>query len=376
MGKTRLALESAAQQLDNFEHGVFFVQLTSLDIPERIVPGIAEALNFSFYDGATPEQQLQDFLREKRLLLVMDNYEHLLEGVRVVVDLLRIGPDLKILVTSRTRLNIQEEHRFPITGIDFPEMISPEVVSQSSAVQLFLENARRVQPDFALSDENIGEVARICQMVQGMPLGIILAGAWLELLNPAEITQELAHSLDFLAAELRDLPERQRSMRAVFDHSWRLLSEPERTLFQQVSIFRGGFTREAGEAVTGASLRTLLSLANKSLLQRASTGRFEVHELLRQYGADKLAEDVVQETSVRDRHSAYYCAALHRYEADLKGTRQQAALDEIEVDIENVHVAWNWAVAHSQMESVGPALESFYEFSLHPQPLSGGTRSF
>jgi predicted ATPase/DNA-binding SARP family transcriptional activator len=373
MGKSRLAVEAAARQLDQFEHGVYFVRLAPLNAPERITPAIAEAVNFSFYKGSSPEQQLQDYLREKRLLLVLDNYEHLLDGVGVVVELLRTAPDLKILATSRTRLNIQEEHRFPISGIDFPETMTQADVSQSSAVQLFLASARRVQAGFALTAENSEPVVRICRLVQGMPLGIILAVTWLELLTPAEIVTELARNLDFLETDLRDLPERQRSMRAVFDHSWRLLSEPEREVFQQLSVFRGGFSREAAEAVAGASLRLLLSLVNKSLLQRQPSGRFELHELLRQYGAEKLANqtskvadagirEAFEVSSVRDRHSRYYIAFLKQRETDLKGLRQQTALAEIEADLENARLAWDWAIKQGQIEQIEQGLASLYEF--------------
>ena len=362
MGKSRLALEAAGKQVAHFEHGAYFVRLAPLDAPESIVPAIAEAVNFSFYEGGTQAQQLRDYLREKQLLLIMDNFEHLLEGAEVVVDLLQTAPGLKILATSRARLNIQEEHRFPISGIDMPETVAAEAIGQSSAGQLFLDSARRVQADFALSDENSEPVAEICQLVRGMPLGIILAATWLELLTPTEIAAELVRSLDFLETEMRDLPERQRSMRAVFDHSWRLLSEPEREAFQQLSIFRGGFTREAAEAVCGASLRRLLGLVNKSLLQRAAAGRFEVHELLRQYGADKLAENPAQEATVRNRHCAFFCATLHQREADLKGPGQRAALTEIEADLDNVRVAWAWAVDHRKLAAVDQALEALYNF--------------
>ena len=382
MGKTRLALEIAGRRLDHFKHRVYFVRLARLDTSESIVPAIAEALNFSFYEGGTPEQQLQDYLREKQLLLVMDNYEHLLgdahqlEGAKVVADLLRIAPGLKILATSRARLNVQEEYLFPLTGIDFPEATDPEKIDQSSAVRLFAESARRVQTDFAVTDDNSDSVVQICRLVEGLPLGIILAATWLELLTPAEIADELARSLDFLETELRDLPERQRSMRAVFDHSWRLLSKPEQTVFQQLTVFRGGFTREAAEAVAEASLWVLMGLVNKSLLQREPTGRFEIHELLRQFGAEKLAQDSAQETTARDRHSAFYCAFLHQREADLQGGRQQAALSEIEVDLENVRRAWAWAIENGSFEAVEQALESLYEFYLIQSRFQEGHDTF
>ena len=377
-GKTRLALEAAAGQLDRFEHGVFFVRLGPLSSPESIIPAIAEALNFSFYEGVPPEQQLHNYLREKRLLLVMDNYEHLLAstggmsgGAQIAAELLKVAPGLKILATSRASINLREEQRFPLSGIDVPAEDVVERTAQSSAVALFLQSARRVRPDFELAGENVEPVARICRRVEGMPLAIILAAAWVELLTPIEIAAELERSLDFLESELRDLPSRQQSMRAVFNHSWRLLSEPERQVFRQASVFRGGFTREAAEGVTDASLQTLRGLVSKSFLQVTPIGRYEVHELLRQFGAERLETSKVADADtrerfeileVRDRHSAYYCAYLQQREADLKGVRQQLALAEIEVEFENARAAWDWAVEQADPEAVEQALESLFEF--------------
>jgi predicted ATPase len=243
-------------------------------------------------------------------------------------------------------------------------------VAKYSAIQLFLQNARRIRPDFRLTDDNAPAISQICRLMEGMPLGILLAAAWIELLTPQEIVEEINRSLDFLATDLRDLPERQRSLRAVFDHSWRLLAEKEQAVFQQLSVFRGGFSREAAETVTGASLQTLLALVHKSLLHRAAEGRYEIHELLRQYAAEKLDEQTFQVSETwkvseaRDRHSAYYCAFLHQHEADLKGPRQQAALSEIEADSENARVAWQWAVERGQVEYLGQAIDSLGLFHL------------
>jgi predicted ATPase/DNA-binding SARP family transcriptional activator len=376
IGKSRLALQVGGSYLQRFEHGVCYVRLTPLETPAAMVATIAEALDFSFYEGGQPRRQLLDYLREKSLLLLLDNFEHLLEGVGLVQEILQAAPAVKVLVTSRERLKLRGETLFSLGGLDFPDprpeaaLQSPatdrerggEAVEAYSAVQLFLQTARQVRPDFDPEGDDWPAICNLCQVVQGMPLGLILAAAWVEMLSPEEIVAEIKQSLDFLATDLHDVPARQRSMRAVFDHSWRLLSEPERTVCQQLSIFRGGFSREAAEAVSGASLRLLRTLVDKSLLQRTSTGRFEVHELLRQFAAGKLAQDVFQETSARDRHSAYYCAALQRREADLRGARQQAALDEIEADIENVRLAWHWAVEHGQLETIGQALESLYQF--------------
>jgi predicted ATPase len=330
------------------------------------------------------------------MLLVLDNFEQLLvpatgqsgteeqvappsaeataESVTLVIDLLTIAPGLKLLVTSRAGLNIREEQRFPIGGIDFPpEQLPADRIAQpldsraagrspSGAVLLFRQAARRIQPHFELTATNWPDVAQICRFVAGMPLAIILAASWSELLSPAEIAAEIKQNFAFLATDLADVPARQRSMAAVFDHSWRLLSREEQPVLQQLSVFRGGFTRQALQAVTNATLPLLKSLGNKSFLQRTESGRYQVHELIRQFAAEKLAQAKPVEASARDRHSAYFCTFLQQREADLKGPRQQAALSEIEVESENVRLAWEWAVAQGQLERLEQAQESLGHF--------------
>jgi predicted ATPase/DNA-binding SARP family transcriptional activator len=378
IGKTRLALEAAADQIERFAHGVYFVPLASLQAAETIVPAVAQALTFSLYGESEPQRQLLDYLRQKTMLLIMDNFEHLLDGVGVVTDILKTAPDITILATSRARLNVQGEHLFPVAGMDFPDSEIRKDAPQYSAVRLFLQSARRVQPDFEPAADDLAEVARICRLVQGMPLGILLAATWMRVLTPAEIATEIEQSLDFLETDWQDVPERQRSLRAVFDHSWHLLTEREREVFQGLSTFRGGFTREAAEQVTGASLHELKALVDKSFLHHMpipsaslrtgpstdfrTGGRYEMHELLRQYAAEKLEGSPVASEAAHDRHGAYYAGALQQWEADLKGLRQQAALAEVETDSENFRAAWNWAVAQGQVERLDQAMEGLAWF--------------
>jgi predicted ATPase/class 3 adenylate cyclase len=377
-GKTRLALEAAAAQLDNYAHGVFFVPLAPLQSVEAVVPTVAEALGLRFYEGGEPQKQLLDYLRQKSMLLILDNFEHLLDGMDLVADILKTAPDVRILTTSRARLNVQGEYLCPVAGMDFPAreitedatLRRAQDVAQYCAVKLFLTSARRAQPGFELTADNLTDVVRICRLVQGMPLGILLAAAWVGMLTPAEIAAEISQSLDFLETDWRDAPERQRSIRAAFDHSWHLLTEQEREVFQGLSVFRGGFTRQAARQVTGASLRELMTLVNKSLLHRTPTplaglgtgGRYEMHELLRQYAAGKLDGVPAASQAVHDRHCAYYAAALQQWEADLQGPRQQVAMAEMDVDTENARVAWNWAVEQGQVERVDQALVGLCRF--------------
>jgi tetratricopeptide (TPR) repeat protein len=195
-----------------------------------------------------------------------------------------------------------------------------------------------------------------------MPLAILLAAAWMELLTPGEIAAEISRSLDFLETDARDVPGRQRSIRAVFNHSWDLLSEREQESFAGLSVFRGGFTRQAAQRVTGISLRELMGLVNKSLLHRASTGRCRIHELLRQYAAEKLDGSPDGGNAVRDRHSAYYANALQTWEAGLKGTGKPAALAEMDVKVENARAAWDWAVERGQVERLSRAIDGLCRF--------------
>jgi len=377
-GKTRLALETAGRRLTEFRHGAFFVSLAPLQSADGIVPTVAQALDIPLAIGpeANPQQQLLDYLQEKELLLIMDNFEHLLEGVGLVSQILRRAPHVKAIATSRTRLNARGEHLTPVPGMDVPPPDVQEELSQYSAVQLFLQSARRARADFVPTAEELAQVARICQLVEGMPLAILIAASWISLLIPAEIAAQIStRSLDFLETEWRDVPARQRSMRAVFDHSWSLLTEREREVFAALSVFRGGFVHEAAQQVASASLRELMSLADRSLLQRTASGRYEVHELVRQYAEERLAESLSAEEEARDRHCAYFAAALQEWELDLRGTRQREALDEMQADIENARAAWDWAVSRCDVACIDEAMEGLCRFYERRGRLQEGKRA-
>ncbi|MBN1658212.1 MAG: tetratricopeptide repeat protein, partial [Anaerolineae bacterium] len=364
----------AQARIPTFEQGAFFVSLAPLATAEAIVPAVAEALGCSFHtdlDAAgrtTPQEQLLDFLRRKQLLLVMDNYEHLLrsvdgESVAFLVDLLAAAPHVKVLVTSRASLKVEGEHLYPLAGLRVPAPLSAaetwHAPGSYSAVDLFVQAASRARPDLLLSESDWPHVADICRMVEGMPLGILLAAAWTEVLSPAEIAAEIRRSLDFLETDQRDVPARQRSLRAVFDHSWRLLDDREQEVFRGLAVFQGGFTREAALAVVGASVRDLLSLVNKSLLV-PTWQRYTLHELLRQYAADRLDAAPDGGRSVRDCHSAYYSAALERWALDLKGARQQQAIAEMNQEVENARAAWYWAVTNAQVDNLARGAEAIW----------------
>ena len=254
-GKTRLAVEASSTLSADFPDGIYFVPLAGVRSPAAIVPALIQALDLNFYDKGEPSQQLLDYLRSKTLLLVLDNYEHLLAasafqvegGTEIVTQILQAAPGVKVIVTSRIRLNLLYETLLPISGMHTPRVPLETAADalQFSAVRLFLEGAQRVVPGFKASRDDLDRILEICRLVQGMPLAILLASAWTRLLSPTEIIAQLAaHSLDLLESRSRDLPERQRSLRAVFDHSWQLLNEDERSLFAALSVFHGGFTAE------------------------------------------------------------------------------------------------------------------------------------
>jgi predicted ATPase len=377
MGKTRLALqlgnefaglvdvsEFNTEQRTQWRHGVYFVALAPLNSPDDILQTIADALSYVFKEGQDNKAQLLHYMNDKQLLLILDNFEHLLDGAGLVDDILTHAPQIKIIATSRVRLNLTSENLFTLEGMDFPDWETPEDAQNYSAVKLFMQSAKRARPDFELRPEHLGYVARICRMVQGLPLAILLAAAWVEMLTPKEISEEISTSLDFLESEMRDLPERHKSIRAVFDYSWNLLDEAEKLAFMNLSVFIGGFTRDGAQKAVGASLRVLTSLVNASLIHRSpNSGRYDVHELLRQYAEERL-KDSGRYDQVYANYARYYLQFMAEREADLQGKRQLGALDEIEADFKNIRQVWRWAVTMGHTDLIEPAIESFHLFGL------------
>jgi predicted ATPase/DNA-binding XRE family transcriptional regulator len=286
-GKTRLAMEIALQQSAN----VALVLLANVNSSSMIVPAIAEAVGFAFCGSADPKVQLRNYLREKHMLLVLDNMEHLMDGTDLIAEILHFAPHLKLLCTSREPFNLRGEWVFEVGGLDFPKGEAVERAENYSAVALFVQCAQRVKTRFMLTAEDLAMVTRICTMVEGVPLAIELAAAWVRTLSCREIAEEIEQNLDILFTSARDMPERHHSIQAVFDHSWNLLSEQERQVLARLSVFRGGFTRLAAEQVTGASLAILSSLVSKSLVQRNDTEGYNLHDILHQYAAAHLEAD-------------------------------------------------------------------------------------
>ncbi len=371
IGKTRLAIEAARIMIDvvgaqraaplptpSFPNGVYFVPLQPLASPDFIIPAIADSLKFAFYGAGDPKSQLLRYLREKHLLLLLDNFEHLLDGVDLLPEILDNAPGVKLLVTSRERLRLREEWVLDMGGLPYPEQ-DGDSLEDYSAVQLFTQSARRA--GHAPSDVDTPSIIHICRLVGGMPLAIELAAAWVRVMPCAEIAREIEHSLDILTTTTRNVPDKHRSMRAAFEHSWKLLAEDEQRIFSRLSVFRGGFTREAAEQVAGASLATLAALVDKSLLRVDANDRYDLHELLRQYAREKLTE-VGEAKAVLDRHRDYFLAFAESAEPELYGANQIAWFDRLETELGNLRAAIGWSVESGDIPASLRLTSSLYRF--------------
>ncbi len=309
-----------------------------------------------------PELQLINFLREKELLLILDNFEHLIAGALLLAEILQSAPGVKMLVTSRERLNLQGEWLLEVCGLDYPAITRQNGGLQYSALRLFVSCARRHDITLVFSDADLPYIARICQLVEGMPLAIELAAAWVRVLPLKEIAREIRRDTGFLVTNERDVPMRHRSLRNVFDHSWNLLGEAEQWALLGLAVFRRGFQREIAEQVAGASTELLSMLVDKSFLRRTMTGRFELHELLRQYLIKKLEENPARELAVRENFCQYYSDFLSQREKYWRAGRQHEILSDISEEIDNIRAAWQWSIDQSHWSLIVHYVESLFFF--------------
>ncbi len=359
IGKTRLAVQVAHQNRAAFLNGVCFVSLASLQSAEFLVLAIADALHI--HGQSDPQQQLLDALRGCEMLLVLDNFEQLIEdGADLLINMLQAAPDLKLLVTSRERLNLYGETVFDVGGMELSDDTVERAVD-CSAVELFSQSADRARAGFTASAE-LAEVVRICRLVDGMPLGIELAAVWVRTLSCQQIAAEIERSLAFLSASLRGIPSRHRSVQAAFDHSWEHLPVEERRVFGQLSVFRGGFDREAALQVAGATLSTLSTLVDKSFLKEAQTGRYLFHELMRQYAAEKLAQDSQAAQTAQNEHCRYYTSLVSGACERFLAGQQRAALDTMAAELDNVRAAWQWSIDQERHDRLAQLMEGLFVF--------------
>ncbi len=351
IGKTRLALQAVDSTLHNFADGAAFVSLASVGSLAGVIPAIMNAMDIAFYGQSDPKAFLLNYLHSRHMLLILDNAEHLLDddphhaGVsQLVVEILQSAAQVKLLVTTREALNLQGECIFTVEGLAFPRADELDGAGAFDAMTLFTQRARRANPQFYLNAGNRADIAGICRLVEGMPLAIELAATWMRLLSPAEIATEIGNSLDFLSSTLRDLPERHRSMRVVFNHSWQMLSNEEQQVLGKLSVFRGGFQRLAAEQVASASLSILSTLVNRNLLRRTASGRYDLHELVRQYSASQLETDPQNKKIAERQHFAYYLALVKTAEQELRRSSQLEWLERLEQEHDNIRKALEWAL--------------------------------
>ena len=339
-GKTRLAIQAAADVTGDYPDGVFHIALADISSSSDIIQTIAEALGVGLSSDRDPKTQLLTYLANKRQLLVFDNFDHLVDGASLVSEILVAAPNIAVVATSRIKLGLMGETVFTLSGLE-TTWEQPEQAFQASGVVLFIDAATRADPGFSLEVRDLDAVAQILQMTGGLPLGILLAAAWVDMLPVQEIAAEIAKSLDFLETEMQDVPDRHRSVRAVFDYSWALLDEDERRVFAALSVFRGGFTREAAQQVAGASLRNLATLASKSLVMPSpDTGRYAVHELLRQYAEGELNGDHERSTEVQEAHAAFFATLMEDALRLLFRCDHPLLVATVERDIDNIRAAW------------------------------------
>jgi predicted ATPase/DNA-binding SARP family transcriptional activator len=335
IGKTRLALEAAAHLAGSFAHGVCFVSLAPIANSDFVLAAIAQSLGLQPVIGDLLAQ-VTAYLQQRALLLVLDNFEHLLDEAEMVAHLLHGAPLLKVLVTSRERLYLREEWLLSVTGLGM------ETELPSEAGQLFLHSAQRVRPGFTAHGQEEA-IAAICQQVEGMPLALELAASWVRVMTCAEIARQMQANLDFLTTRMRDLPERHRSLRALFDRSWRLLSSAEQEVLRRVSVFRGGWMPEQAAELTGATLPLLLGLVDKSLVRASGHNRFDLHELVRQYAAEQL-EANGEGDLVRERHYAAYLRHFRTGDSYLRGPEASTWLARMIAEQDNLRAALEWAL--------------------------------
>ncbi|HEX8993291.1 MAG TPA: tetratricopeptide repeat protein, partial [Anaerolineales bacterium] len=314
------------------------------------------------------------YLQDKEILLVLDNLEHLLEersrGGAIgdfLAQLLLEAPHVKLLITSREPISLQGEWLYGVEGLAYPDsQTQTPAIEDFDAITLFVQRARQISPGFSLEAQNRAGVAQVCTLVEGMPLAIELAATWVRALSPAEIAAEIQRDLDFLWTQMRDLPERHRSIRAIFDRTWQSLPADEKRVLGCLSTFRGGFQRQAAEEVAGASLSILSSLVTRSLVRRAPSGRYDLHELIRQYAASMLAQDAGVQGSARDRHSQYYLDLLESRAGRLQSPQQLKTLDELTTEMDNIRAAWSWAISQHQFAAANRvATTLWYVYELH-----------
>ena len=338
MGKTRLAIEYAYQNMSDYGDGVFFVPLDAIRSVEGIAWQIMEQLVLNITNQAHHTQHLFNYLSDKHLLLVIDNWEHLLDGVNILSDIFQNAPNVHIIATSREALSLQEEVVYRLDGLQIPPEDDLDNALNYDAVKLIQQQIRHLYPTWELTPDTRSHVYTLCQLTYGMPLAIMLACGWIDTYSFDQIVKKIQENIDFLATNLRNIEERHRSIHAVFEWTWELLTEDEQSLFMRLSIFRNGCTLDAIQNIADASPSTLQSLVRKSLIWRNEDGRYHLHELLRQYGEKQIQSVPTIERSTSYAHALYYADVANQI---MTG---QLSTSDSQAELENLYEAWYWSV--------------------------------
>lgn len=359
IGKTRLALETARRTRPMFLHSAAFVPLEQVEANTEVVPAIARAFGFPVDDDA-PEASLWDFLREKELLLVLDNFEHLPASAATIIhQLIKEAPLIKILITSRKPLALRAEWVYSVSGFPLPAS-NPAAIAASDAGQLFVQSAQR-GASFAPNDDDFCAIGEICRLVNGLPLGVELAATWVRVFSCAEIVRNIATDLDFLSAPAVDRPARHDSLRVVFEQSWGLLTDAERQALLRMAIFRAPFSLAAAVAVAKISARQLPPLVDASfLIAQPEHDTFDMHPLMKQFVGHKLDARPQLKAEAQQRHAVFYANFLHSQEDALRSAETAQAEQAIERAEENIRAAWDWAVNNGNDAIIEKGAESLY----------------
>lgn len=356
VGKTRLALAAAGRAETTFSDGVAFVALAAVGDPTLVLPTVAGALGIKMQGGITALVALRSGLAGRRALILLDNFEHLMDAATDVAGLLAVCPDLTVLATSREALRIGGEQRFPVPPLPVPDLArvpGPEEVEASAAGRLFVRRAGEANPGFVLDRRNAAAVAAICRRLDGLPLALELAAARTSMLSPRMLLARLDDALPLLAGGSRDLPERQRTMRQTIAWSHGLLDDAEKVAFRRLAVFSGGFALEAAEAVCAdgdaspwATFETLSSLLDKSLVATAGAfdePRYRMLETVRAYGLERLAASG-EEEGVRARHARFYLRVAEEIEPHGNTPERAGWLGRLERELDNLRAALSWSV--------------------------------
>jgi predicted ATPase/DNA-binding SARP family transcriptional activator len=366
-GKSRLTLELARHRHDRYHDGVRFVTLEQIGSQELLVAALADAVGFAPTGGRDPADQLGDYLRDRELLLVLDGFEHLTEGVGLVVDYLEQAPGLQLLLSSREAPDLPQAWIYRLEGLD-RDGADPEA---SEAFRLFLQAAQRSDPRYRLRRDDVPDIVALCRITEGLPLALEMAAGWIRQLSPREIGEEIQLNLDFLGANVPD----RGSMRAVFEHSWSLLSPELQRALRQLATFRDGFDRHAAQGVAGVGLYALLALVGKSLLHKERSGRYRLHELTRGYALERLL-DADEHEAVRRRHADHFTARLADLGDDLIGPGLSRLLATVGADLDNVRAAWDWALERGAVTPLLAAARPLAAYLTHRSLFREGERLF